>query len=476
MVKSVKEFDIVFIISNFVAKNGAIWKAIEYRYHSPGILSLAAFIRKHGYSVSVFDCNLEQIQEEDFERKFNERYNACQIRYFGFSSTVQTAKTAYRIAEKIKDKKPHIPIIFGGAHATTMPEDVLKHDFIDFVIRGEGELPLLALLRNWKLNEINGLCYKENNQLFINRNCKRIIELDKLPTPAFDLVPMNLCKPLIGTYKKLPATIMVTSRGCINKCSFCSRILGNSLSLLSPKKIMEELEILYHKYNFRHITFYDDTFISDYSRIQEFCELLLSSKLKVSWTCSSRVDKVDLQILKLMKKAGCHQIMYGIESFDKQVLKNINKNIEPENIYNAIKLTKQAGIEVRASLMIGNPGDTNSILRNNIKQLKQLNPDIIQVAITTPLPGSVLFRQAQTNDSIRSYDWDLYNGSVILSDHEKLSDNEIKKWYYKTYLSFYLRPIFLFRQLMKLKTLTNIKIAVIGFLSLFPIIFRYIRK
>lgn len=476
MGKTIKEYDIVFIISNFVAKNGAIWKAINYRYHSPGVLSLAAFLRQHGFSVSIFDCNLEQIHENDFEKKFEKRYQNCKVKYFGFSSTVQTAKTAYRIAKKLKIKYPKTFIIFGGAHATTMPEDALKSSFIDFVIRGEGEIPLLSLLQNKRHVEIKGLCYKVDSRIHINNNCNRIANIDDLPTPAFEMVPINMCKPLIGTYKKLPATIMVTSRGCINKCYFCSRVLGSGLTVMSPEKIMKELKILYYKYNFRHITFYDDTFISDYSRIKKFCDLLLSSDMNISWTCSSRVDKVNFEVLKLMKEAGCHQIMYGVESFNKQILKNINKNINTENIYKAIKLTKLAGIEVRVSVMIGNPGDTAIILRNNINQLKKLNPDLIQVAITTPLPGSVLFQKAHIQKKIRSYNWDLYNGSVILTDHENLSDREIKKWYYKTYISFYLRPLFILKQILKLKTIANIKIALIGFLSLFPIIIRYVRK
>ena len=473
-----EEFDIVFIIPSFTAGSGAIWKAIDYRFHSPGVLALAAYIRSNGYKVKVFDCNLEQIQEHTFIDEFAKRFKHISFRYFGFSSTVQTIKSGIRLAEKLKKVYPETKIVFGGAHATSLPSDVLKNSIADYVITGEGELSCLALIRGDNPNSIDGLAYKSSDkrEIIINKSCPRISDLNSLPLPAYDLVPMQLCKPLIGTYKKIPATIMVTSRGCIGKCLFCSRIIGNELALQSPERIIEEVKLLYTDYNFRQIIFYDDTFISNRDRISVFCEQLKKNNLKISWTCSSRVDLIDLELLKLMKSAGCHQIMYGVESFDKQVLKNINKNIDPEDIFTAIKTTKKAGIEVRTAIMVGNPGDTAEILKNNIKQLKKLNPDLIQVAITTPLPGSALFKQAERKNAIRSYDWDLYNGSVILTDHENLSDKELKSWYYKTYLLFYLRPRFILRQIFKLKSFSNLKIALIGFLSLFPILFRFLRR
>jgi radical SAM superfamily enzyme YgiQ (UPF0313 family) len=300
----------------------------------------------------------------------------------------------------IRDRYPASPIIFGGAHASALPEDILSHPYIDVAVIGEGEHTVLELVSGKPLDEINGLAFRKADGIVTTAPRARIANLDELPVNDYSLVPMQLCKPLVGTYRKLPATILVTARGCPGRCTFCSRVVGNFLSVQSPERIIKEIEVLYYRYGFRQIIFYDDTFIADRKRIERFCDLLLQSGMKISWTCSSRVDKVYPDLLKKMKQAGCHQIMYGIESFNETVLKNINKKTRIEDIYYAISETKKAKIETRAAIMLGNPGDTLEILKDNIRQLKKLSPDLIQVTITTPLPGSAMFHEKSMSLSL----------------------------------------------------------------------------
>lgn len=465
------KYNLVLIVPYYGAKNGFIWKAIEYRFQSPGVLSIATYLNSKSFKTAIFDCNLEQISETDFEQEFIKRYGECEIDYIGFSAATQTINSAYRLAKKVKELKPTVKILFGGAHPTALPEDVLKHDFTDIVVVGEGELSTEEILQNKNTEEINGIAFRKDGKVIINPPYDRIKDLDELPINDYSLVPLNLCKPLIGTYEKIPATIMITARGCPGRCTFCSRVAGNHLSAMSPQRIINELKILYNKFGIRQIIFYDDTFISNRKRIEEFCDLLLESGLKIKWTCSSRVDKVYPDLLAKMKKAGCHQIMYGIESFDEKILQNINKKTKPEDIFNAIKQTKKARIEARAAIMVGNPGDTKDILDANIKKLNKLNPDLIQVTITTAIPGSQLFSDAHVNNKILTYDWDKYEGSDQITEHENLDFRTLQKYYRKTYLKFYLRPSFMIRTLFKTKSLLKIKLLFIGVLSIFPIIF-----
>jgi anaerobic magnesium-protoporphyrin IX monomethyl ester cyclase len=465
-------YDILIVVPHYGAKDGFIWKAIEYRFYTPGVLSIAAFLRKHNFKVKVFDCNLEQITEKLFIKEFKNRFANCKFRYIGFSSATQTINQAYRLSEVIKGICPKTKIIFGGAHATALPEDVLTYKHIDFVVIGEGEITSLEILQDVNPEYINGLAYSKSDEIIINPPRERIKNVDDLPIAAYDLVPIQLSKPLIGTYKKLPATIMVTARGCPGNCTFCSRVLGNKLCAMSPERIIREIEVLYYKYKFRQIIFYDDTFISNRRRISEFCDLLIASGMKISWTCSSRVDRVYPDLLRKMKMAGCHQIMYGVESFDNEVLNNINKSITRDDIIFAIKETKKAGIEARAAIMIGNKGDTESILKNNILELKKLNPDLIQATITTALPGSQLFAKAMQENRILTYNWDKYEGSDQITKHETLSFKTLQKYYRKTYLQFYLRPLFLIRTLFKTNSIFKIKILFIGLISIIPILFR----
>ncbi len=467
-----KNLDILFIVPHYPVKNGLIWKAIEYRFHSPGVLSLASYINAYNFKAAIFDCNLEQITENKFTENFDKRYADTSISYFGISSSTQTINQALRIANLLKKNRPEAKIILGGAHPSAMPENVLKNDSVDIVVIGEGEETLLKILKGDNLSNIRGIAYKENERIKITLPAERLKNLDLLPLNDYSLVPINLSKPLIGTYRKLPAAILVTSRGCLGTCTFCSRVLGHELHCMSPGRILEEIKTLYYHHNIRQIIFYDDTFISNKTRIEEFCTLLMQSGMKVFWTCSSRVDKVYPDTLAKMKKAGCHQIMYGVESFDENVLKNIDKKITKADIFYAITETKKAGIEARVSIMIGNPGDTELILKNNIKALKKLNPDIIQVTLTTPLPGSCMFTDAMKNNSLVTCDWDKYEGKDCIIPHESLSFDTMLRYYKKTYISFYLRPRFLFSQIFKINSLLRLQVLITGFFSMLPLLFK----
>ncbi|MDD4150985.1 MAG: radical SAM protein [Bacteroidales bacterium] len=471
-----KQYDIILITPYYGAKDGFIWKAIEYRFQSPGILSIASYLNSCGFKASIFDCNLEQITESQFAEKFEKRYGNSGFRYLGFSAATQTINSAYRMANSLKQKYKNIPIIFGGAHPTALPKDVLENGFTDIVVIGEGEITTKNILESDNLEAINGIAYKKNGKVIINKENCRITNLDDLPINDYSLVPMELCKPLIGSYEKLPATIMITARGCPGRCTFCSRVVGNQLSVQSPQRIFDEIKTLYYDFKIRQIIFYDDTFISDRKRIEEFCELLINSDIKISWTCSSRVDKVFPDLLSKMKKAGCHQIMYGIESFNEQVLKNINKKTRPSDIYFAISETKKAKIEIRAAIMLGNLGDTIEILEDNIKQLKKTKPDLIQVAITTPLPGSQLFTNGLSNGSIKTFDWDKYEGSDEIIRHETIPFATLQKYYKKTYMKFYLRPYFICKTIFSINSFLKIKLIFSGIISIVPIVFRSSQK
>lgn len=464
------KYNLVLIVPPYRPKQGFIWKAIEYHFQSPGVLAIASYLNSKGFKTAIFDCNLEQIDEKNFEKEFLKRYRQAEIEFIGFSASTQTINSAYRLTKLVKNNKPNVKIIFGGAHPTALPEDVLKNELVDIVVVGEGELSSEEILLKKNIKNINGIAYKENNKIIRTPAQERIKNLDKLPINDYNLVPIHLCKPLIGTYERLPATIMVTARGCPFKCTFCSRVAGNYLSLMSPQRIFEEIKILYRNFGIRQIIFYDDTFISNQKRIEDFCDLLINSEIKIKWTCSSRVDKVYPELLVKMKKAGCHQIMYGIESFNEQVLSNINKKTKLKDIEFALKETKKAGIETRAAIMVGNQGDTIEILESNIKKLKKLNPDIIQVTISTAIPGSQLFTEAHANNKILTYDWDKYEGNIQITKHEILDFKILQKYYRKTYLKFYLRPSFILKTLFKTNSLLKIKLLFTGFISIFPIL------
>ena len=380
-----------------------IWKEINSNFPPPGLAYLAGYVRAKGHSVEVIDCNIESPSVESFRPLFEENYarKFSSIKVIGLTAMTCTIKKAYKIAGICKEYYPESLIVFGGVHATFVTNEVIGNPLVDVAVVGEGELTLEEILEGKKLEEIKGIVFKgRGNQVIATSPRARIADLNSLPMPAYDLFPVLKYKPAKGSYKKLPAMNMMTSRGCPGQCTFCSKTLGSKLVFKSAEKILEEIKFLAKNYGIRQILFYDDTFTVYRDNVIRLCELMLKNRLNISWTCFARVDFINQKMLEKMKKAGCHQIMYGVENIDETVLSNINKNIKLEQVIDAVQWTKKAGIECRLAFMIGSPGDNEQIIQKNIAFAKKLNPDLLVINITTPFPGTAMFAWAKERNLI----------------------------------------------------------------------------
>jgi radical SAM superfamily enzyme YgiQ (UPF0313 family) len=224
-----------------------------------------------------------------------------------------------------------------------------------------------------------------------------IQNLDALPFPARDLLPMDKYIPLPNQYKRKPVANLMALRGCPYQCTFCSAnaVFGCSLRMRSAQRVYDEIKQLVDTYGIREISFWDDTLTVNKKWLHELCDLIISNHLDITWSCYARVNTVDLDLLKKMKKAGCWNIFYGIESGNQELLDRIKKGITLDQIRNAVKLTKKAGIEVRGSFMIALPGETPEMAHKTIDFAIELDPDYAQFSITTPYPGTELFEQAK---------------------------------------------------------------------------------
>ena len=228
-------------------------------------------------------------------------------------------------------------------------------------------------------------------------------------------------------------------------------------------------EILHLKdvYGIKEISFYDDTFTAVKPNLIKFCELLISRDIDITWSCFSRTNLVNANLLKLMKKAGCHQICYGIESGDEVILKTIQKNVSLDTAKEAITLTKKAGIEARSTFMIGNPGETAQTLEKTFRFAVNIDPDIALFNITTPFPGTAMFEWASRNGYIKTYDWADYDLSKPVMEIPGLPATEIVRYYKMFNRNFYLRPWYIIRRAFKMTSPARIKA---GFLALRAII------
>jgi anaerobic magnesium-protoporphyrin IX monomethyl ester cyclase len=458
---------------NYYADEPSIWNAVDSNFPALGLIDLAAYAHLNGKSVKIIDCNIVapavDIFEKHFQTEFVNKYN--KIHVIGLTAVTATIKKAYKIAEICKKHYPDTKIVFGGVHATFMTDEVIAHPVVDMAVVGEGELTLADILNNVPLEQIDGLVYKKDGNIIRNRPRDRILDLDAMPMPYYSLLPIESYRPAKGSYKRLPAMAMMTSRGCPGRCTFCNKTLGSMLVHKSAKTIFKEMLYLNKVYGIKQIMFYDDTFTVFRDNVNKLCDLIKDNKLDISWTCFARVDYIDLLMLKNMKSAGCHQIMYGVENIDERVLNNINKHTNVDQIRNAIKLTKEAGIECRAAFMVGNPGDSPEVVEKNIKFIREVGPDLLIVNITTPFPGTAMYKWADERGLLLTKDWDDYTLAKPVVRLENLTETEIKDLYKRMYRSFYFRPKYILKKAMSIRSIEDIKVlssgfnAVVGFLG-----------
>jgi anaerobic magnesium-protoporphyrin IX monomethyl ester cyclase len=447
---------------------GNIWKSVMGFIPPMGLAQLAAYLREKKAEVSIIDANAELLDEDGLKNRIIETIKKSGIPQFtGVTASTNTFFPAINAAKIAKELMPGTSLIAGGIHATILPDDFLKYDFIDNCIRGEGEIPFFELISGKNKNSILSLSYKENGNIIHNSLGPVLDNLDSLPLPAYDLLPMSRYKPSLGSYKKLPAVGMVTSRGCPGKCTFCyGQYFGKKIRYHSAERILAEILHLKEFYGIREISFYDDTFTAVRPNLVKFCNLLINRRIDLSWSCFSRTDLINRDLLKLMKTAGCHQICYGIESGDEEILRNIQKNVSLETAKEAITLTKTAGIEARATFMIGNPGETVKTLKKTFWFAADIDPDIALFNITTPFPGTAMFEWASSNGYINTYNWADYDLSKPVMNIPGMTADEISRYYKLFNKRFYLRPWYLMRRALKMTNPDMIKAGFSAFLTI----------
>lgn len=433
-----------------------VWDKISAITPPVGLAYIASFLEKYNYEVDIFDMNALNIPVE----KLSENIKFKTYDYIGITCTTPLISATREILKILNvEKKTDAKIILGGVHPTVLPGECLNIEGVDIVVRGEGEKTILEILESKDLSKIQGVSYVDaDGEIIHTEDRPTLRDLDILPMPAYEKLPMELYRPALGAFKKLPGIGLITSRGCPGKCTFCHNQFGKIVSYHSAQYIFENIKLLYEKYGFREFSFYDDTFTANKKRVAELCRIILDSKLKISWCCFARVDFVDQEILLLMKKAGCHQIMYGFESANEEILKNINKKTNLPKAVEAVKWTKKAKIDVRAAFMLGNPGETEETLEQTYKFAVKINPELLILNITTPFPGTAMFKWAKENGYLTTEDWKHYDLAHNIMRLPTISQERIQEIYSSMFRRFYFRPTYLFFQIKRMTSLLLIKV------------------
>jgi radical SAM superfamily enzyme YgiQ (UPF0313 family) len=457
--------DILLINPPWMTKDGNIWHGVKSTSPPLGLLYVAAYAEARGHSVHVMDVNAEQLHFEDIEAFIRER----QPGWIGLTAVTAQIINTHRIAQIAKRVSPNSRVVIGGVHATALPDEVMQDRCVDYVIRGEGELPFAALVDGENPESIAGLSHRTRSPLQPVRHNPAgppIEDLDSLPTPAYHLIRFDLYKPAVGAYRRLPAVNMTMTRGCPGKCTFCNSA-ETALRTRSAAHLVAEIEKLQQRYGVREVSFYDDTLTIFKQQVAEMCDLIVQRGIDLTWSCFARTDCVSPALLKKMRAAGCHQILFGIESADPEILKNIRKPIDIEQTRRAVRMVQEAGIAVRAAFMFGNPGETIESMRLTIDFAKSLNPDIALFNITTPYPGTRMFDWAQRHGYLRTLNWNDYDLANSVLELPTASSEQVNRMYKTAYREFYFRPAYLVRRLLRLRGWDDFKCNVQAFRSVF---------
>lgn len=428
------------------------------KYFPLGIGYLASYLLKAGYSVKI----LESFSFDSLDSTMN----SFAPDLIGISVMTPSYPGAVEICSHIK-KRYSAKTVIGGHHVSALKGDVLKQaDDIDFAVYGEGEETLLDLVNHLEsstpgFEHIEGLIWRNDNQIITNEPRELLKDLDSIPFPSRSLVDMSQygSHSYIDFGKK--TATLITSRGCPYCCAFCSSWLtmGKGYRFRSTENVMSEIKYLIDEYGIDHFVFEDDTMTLNKKRLLEICEGFKKLPMKTSWYSLSRVDSIDDHIAREMKASGCQMINFGIESGNPEILKKIGKRISIDQAVKAVKSCKKAGLRTQCTFIVGFPYDTEETIKQTYKAAKLISPTIAIFFPLTPYPGTHFFNNympeeliPETVDEWKSYTMTGMKLPISLNEH--YSGIQIRKLAQRYNRKFYSRPTQWFRIL---RTLGSIK-------------------
>ncbi|MBN2421478.1 radical SAM protein [Candidatus Woesearchaeota archaeon] len=374
-----------------------------------GIMYLAAVLKQNNYDVEILDAEASNLNLQETLKEIR-RINPDIL---GMTCTTPLYNAALIIAKDLRKDNKQMKIVLGGPHISALPYESVSNPEIDFIVKGEGEYSFLNLVKgieksknekNYDFSQLKGIGYLIDGKPFLTPPQELIQNLDELPFPARELTDMD---KYLKLYTGKKYSLMVTSRGCPYQCIFCDSVItfGKRTRFRSPDNVIAEIKELVEKYGITDITFSDDTFTLDKERTIEICKKIVENNLDIKFICSSRANTIDEERLEWLKKAGCIQITFGIESGDDNILRIIKKGITTDMARKAIALVKKYGIGTHASYMLGNPGETLETVRKTINFARELDTDYAQFSIATPFPGTEMWDMASKQGLIKIKDF-----------------------------------------------------------------------
>ena len=440
-----------------------------------GLCAITTIARRNNYDVSILDAQALKLSFDDTIRKICE----AQPDVVGFTLYTPFVPIVRDISTRLKaiyrEDGKELIILVGGSHATLSRGKVLEDNPVfDIACMGEGEVTfveILSALRDGKkIEDVKGIVFRDKSDCIVTTERRPFIaDLDSLPMPDWSLLPelKKYYRPAGDSLKRFPSAGIVTSRGCNGKCYFCNPWqLGSETRYHSAEYVHGMITDLMENHGIRDIYMQDDTFVMNRDNVMRFCKILIEGEVDITWSCHGRVDHIDKELLKEMKKAGCWQISLGIESGSQKILNNVNKGTTVEQNYRALQLCKEVGMDVKGLFMIGCFGEDHETVKETINFIKKVHITDFHMTFFTPFPLTTAMRL-----------WPKYghfdpSKGLFMGNRPSfipfgLTEEELINYRKNIYKTFYLRPKIIFRYSLKLFDIRNLKKIILSAISFF---------
>lgn len=416
-------------------------------YPPVGLAYLAAMLKQRGIAVSIIDAKSQMLSHEEVINMLSTE----EPEVVGITVFTTQLRSALNLSRRIKELLPYTMVVVGGPHIHFEHESIMQKPFIDFCIRGEGEYALAELIEalgnGSSLKKIKGLSFRANGNIVTNPDRLPISNLDSLPFPARELLPGNIYKAIIGNGEKKRFAVVTATRGCPFRCRFCSvPHLWPTQRRRSVENVLDELEQICNMNKITNIRFTDENLTLNKRWLTGLCQGMVDRGLsdKMAWSCDSRVDTINEDIIIKMREANCRVIFYGIEFGDQSILDFSGKGTTLGQIHRAIEMTRKADIFPHGNFMIGYPTETQETIDRTIELARILDLEQASFSIVTPFPGTDLFHYCRKHGILKTDDWEqfnMFNPREGIIELDCLPGEELMNLYRKARYAFHFRHI-----------------------------------
>ncbi|MBN2143963.1 MAG: radical SAM protein [Candidatus Aureabacteria bacterium] len=426
-----------------------------------GLAYLASYLKKYGHEVKIIDDYVEKLGLKGIM----ENIRSYSPEMIGISCLTPLADQTVFLTKEIRKHFPEIKIVLGHRHADYFAKDFISKGIADVIVHGEGEKTLLDLVCHFEnkqsLDDVKGITYQDKGNPIRNPERPLIQDLDSIPFPAWDILPLEKYKPrpevTPGGRLNLP---LLFNRGCPFHCIFCNQELGNQVRRRSVENVISEMLWCHDRFGVDGFVFSDANFPVYRDQAIEFCNELIRLDVpsKIVWTTETRPDLLDEELLELMKKAGCTKIQIGFESGSDRILKILNKRFTVQDSIKAADMVKKCGIFLYGLFIIGNPTETEEEIMATIEASKKMGLDYAKFNLFVPFPGTAAYEDQKIRKKTNGLPWICFSSyppsaEKVVFTPDGMTPQKLIRSQKKAFLQFYFRPIMIYRHLFTIRNI-----------------------